>query len=364
MNNRHQNIIIQRLSADLLDKAYDWLCKQRHNSSAHNSVWHLRYYWATIKPQLLQQLQAGTYHLSPLRTYIIDGEYVTSWDALDSLVLKAIALVLQPHFTHHTYDTCTHLKHRGGIHGAIKKVRDHQETYAHVLKSDVYHYYESIDHQVLLSSLAKEIGCPHLLNLIKQYCERVEIKEGVYYHQTQGIPKGCPLSPLIAAFYLKPLDDELRDLGCYVRFMDDWILMVKTKQQLRKAIKRTHRVLKKLRLKMHPDKTYFGAEKKGFDFLGVHFGRVPRIAKASVQNHQTRIARRYAQGASEACIGAYRARWTSWCTSVLKCCIVTPDVRSCLPDIDTGSMETGREKTQRSCDDKPGQRTREARTSE
>lgn len=33
------------------------------------------------------------------------------------------------------------------------------------------------------------------------------------------------------------------------------------------------------------------------------------------------IAQRYTQGASYACIGVYVARWTSWCRSVLTCCI-------------------------------------------
>ncbi|NEO95090.1 MAG: hypothetical protein F6K56_34805, partial [Moorea sp. SIO3G5] len=37
-----------------------------------------------------------------------------------------------------------------------------------------------------------------------------------------GISLGCPLSPLMGALYLKPLDDRMAELGCfYVRYMDD-----------------------------------------------------------------------------------------------------------------------------------------------
>lgn len=71
---------------------------------------------------------------------------------------------------------------------------------------------------------------------------------------------------------------------------------------------------------MHPDKTFLGCIKKGFDFLGVHFGEQPKISKTSLENHRAKLARRYAQGASSACIGDYVARWTSWCAGVLKCC--------------------------------------------
>ena len=103
--------------------------------------------------------------------------------------------------------------------------------------------------------------------------------------------------------------------------MDDWVVMVKTKHVLRKVIKITHRVLTALKLKMHPDKTYLGGIKKGFDFLGVHFGETPKISKISEENHRTRHALRYARNESPSSIGPYRERWTSWCNRLLKCCI-------------------------------------------
>lgn len=137
---------------------------------------------------------------------------------------------------------------------------------------------------------------------------------------TQGIPMGCPLSPLMAAVYLKPLDDEMKQHGFYTRYMDDWVVMVKTKHQLRKIIKLTHRILHQLKLKMHPDKTFIGCIKKGFDFLGVHFGDTPRMSNKSLENHRSKLAQRYAQGVSKARIGAYIERWTSWCAGVLNCC--------------------------------------------
>ncbi len=74
------------------------------------------------------------------------------------------------------------------------------------------------------------------LNLIKQYCARTEIKNCLYYSIAKGIPKGCP-SAQIAALYLKPLDDALKNHGVYVRFMDDWGIMVCTKEQLRKVVR-------------------------------------------------------------------------------------------------------------------------------
>jgi hypothetical protein len=150
-------------------------------------------------------------------------------------------------------------------------VRDLQFNWDVLKPHRRHHYYESINHQVLLSAIEEYIPCKETLRLIRQYCERVEI-------------------------------------------------MVKTKRQLRKIIQLTHTLLNRLQLKMHPDKTFIGCIKKGFDFLGIHLGESPRISNTSLENHRSRLAQRYAQGASTTCIGTYLKRWTSWSAGVLQCC--------------------------------------------
>lgn len=57
----------------------------------------------------------------------------------------------------------------------------------------------------------------------------------------------------------------------YIRFMDDWVVMDKTRRQLRKAVKQTHPVLCQLKLETHTETTCIRLVEKGFDFLGYHF---------------------------------------------------------------------------------------------
>ena len=147
MNSKNSNITAARMASnEILELAYSWVCKQPEPRSHNNSVWDLRFNWATRLAVIQSQLLSGEYRLSPLRSYDINGEFISSWDASDAGVLKALTLTLQPLFSTESYTHCTHLKDAGGIHEAVKQVRQNQTSYKHLLKSDAYHYYESIDH--------------------------------------------------------------------------------------------------------------------------------------------------------------------------------------------------------------------------
>ncbi len=68
-----------------------------------------------------------------------------------------------------------------------------------------------------------------VLKLVWGYLRHLEDDGGIYLNVKQGISLGCPLSPLIATIYLKPLDDamEKSDLF-YARFLDDWVVLSPT----------------------------------------------------------------------------------------------------------------------------------------
>ena len=149
-----------------------------------------------------------------------------------------------------------------------------------------------------------------MLRLLWQYLKRTVCYGENYRDVTKGISLGCPLSPLMAALFLKPLDDAMQGSGLfYARFMDDWIVIAPTRWKLRKAVKQVNAILNRLLLKKHPDKTFIGRAERGFDFLGYFLTPWGISVSRNTMNHmKERIARLYEQGACVVGIGQYVSR--------------------------------------------------------
>ncbi len=113
----------------------------------------------------------------------------------------------------------------------------------------------------------------------------------------QGLPLGSPLSPLLGAIALFPLDEIMPtfDDVHYIRFMDDWCVLCRTRQQLRRVVRSTHKALERCGdLKLHPDKTFIGKIDKGFDFLGYHFdGRAQTPATSTIDRSKAKLLALY-----------------------------------------------------------------------
>ena len=123
--------------------------------------------------------------------------------------------------------------------------------------------------------------------------------------------------PLLGAIALKPLDDAMEKLGVfYVRYVDDWCILAKSKFKLRHAIKKMHRVLEKLQMKTHPDKTFIGRREKSFSFLGFQFcNQVLMISNASFENHEAKRLQLQEQQALTQRLVDYGRRWLRWFTA-------------------------------------------------
>ncbi len=311
-------IVIKDIITDgVLESAYAWLCKRRQGYPCDADVWSFRRNWEQEKTRLKAELLEGSYRVSLLsRVTLKNQQEIDLWSARDALVLKALSLVLVKHLP--ISKNCAHIRGHGGAKGAVRQVLRHLPQHRFVLKTDVKSYYSSIDHFLVLDQLAHYIKDPRVLNLIGQYLGRCAERGGLYWEYTKGIALGCPLSPVLGAFFLKVLDEQIERLGLfYVRYMDDILVLAPTRWWLRKAVKVLNRVFATLRLEKHPDKTFIGKIERGFDFLGYHFSPMGlRVATGTMVRFIEHAIRLYEQEPGEPCgpsrLGAYVKHWAAW----------------------------------------------------
>jgi RNA-directed DNA polymerase len=305
-----------------LDAAYAWLCHRRRHYPVHADVWHLRFHWAREKAYLLKLLNTQRYQFEPLQVVQrADGEVLPLWSSRDALVLKALSLLLAEVLP--VSPACTHVKGHGGLKYTVQKVYDELPSYRFVLRTDVKEYYASIDHFLLMEQLAGYIKDKFILNLLWQYLHRMVERGGLYKEIQRGISRGCPLSPLIGAFFLSRLDEQFQhDRLFYVRYMDDILIMAPTRWKLRRAVKRLNETFTTLKLEKHPDKTFIGKIDRGFDFLGYHLHfQGLSVAVITWTKFMARLHRLYEQKKTgDNCLtilGEYARRWRRWTSAGL-----------------------------------------------
>jgi hypothetical protein len=211
--------------------------------------------------------------------------------------------------------SCTHVKGHGSVKGAIRTLLRGLPDAPFVARFDIASYYQSMRHDVLLGQLRSTGACDADVAVVHDYLALPDTR-----HTGRGMVASGGLSPLLGGLYLVPLDhamDRLKSRSqrvAYVRYMDDVVLLAKTRWQLRRAIAALHGVLRSLYLRLHRVKRFIGRTSTGFDFLGyrLHPGRKLRPSKESLRRLRTRARRLYEREGDVIRLRQYVRRWWRW----------------------------------------------------
>lgn len=192
---------------------------------------------------------------------------------VDRVIQQAISQVLMkiydPEFSAYSYG----FRPKRSAHDAMEQVLEYlDEGYQWVIDLDIEKYFDTVNHDKLISTLREQINDKTTLHLIRSFLKAGIMEDGLVKPNKLGVPQGGPLSPILSNIYLDKFDKELEERGLhFVRYADDCNIFVKSKMSADRVMKSaTSWLERKLFLKVNATKTKVVRPTKS-NFLGFTF---------------------------------------------------------------------------------------------
>jgi RNA-directed DNA polymerase len=259
------------LSRENMIKALDKVVQNKGSAGvdgmeAYELKEYLKENWLNIKQAILE----GTYKPLPIKKVEIPKRSGGKRElgiptVLDRLIQQAINQTLQryidPQFSENSYG----FRPGRSAHDAIFRSQKYiQEGRGYTVDIDLEKYFDTVNHDKLMSKLRRNIKDQRVLDLIRKYLNTGVELDTV---REEGVPQGSPLSPLLSNIYLHMLDTELtRRKLKFVRYADDCQIFVGSAEAAERVMKSVSSYLEtKLKLRINRNKSRTGTI---CDFLG------------------------------------------------------------------------------------------------
>lgn len=177
---------------------------------------------------------------------------------IDRFIQQAIHQVLykvfDPEFSEFSYG----FRKGKNAQQAVQKALEYVNTGFHyVVDIDLSKFFDRVNHDYLMSLIAKKIPDKELLRLLRRYLQSSILINGIKQEHKEGTAQGSPLSPLLSNILLNELDKELSARGHkFVRYADDFSIYVRTKTSAERVMKSIRKFIEnKLHLKINEKKS-------------------------------------------------------------------------------------------------------------
>lgn len=261
--------------------------------------------------QLKKELETQTYQPRPTKTFVIRDpktRVITVPDFRERVVHHAICSVIGPIFEKSfIYDSYANRKLKGALKAIqrfdyfkrkltkngkpVNRAKSKNMVIGYALKCDIRHYFPSVDHEIMIRLIKKKIKDKGFLWLIEQIIRSHGGKQ-----PGKGMPLGNLTSQYFANIYLNELDKFVKHklkAKYYIRYLDDFLILGKSKQTLENYKKQIDSFLKiNLFVEIHTEKSKIIPLHKGVIFLGFKVFYYHRLLKkTNLKNFQEKISK-------------------------------------------------------------------------
>ena len=252
---------------------------------------YLTHHYQVLKQEILE----GIYQPSPVRKVVIPkaqgGTRMLGIPTVkDRLLQQAIAQWLSPKYEEQFSKNSYGFRPNRNAHQAVLEAQQYlQSGKTRVVELDLEKFFDTVNHDRLMSALSRTINDKRTLKLIRTYLRSGMMEGGMISQRHEGTPQGSPLSPLLSNIVLDELDKELEQRGLsYVRYADDCSIYVSSKKAANRVmLSITNYIETRLKLKVNLTKTKVSYATQstllGFSFYKYKGKWEIRIAEKSIE---------------------------------------------------------------------------------
>lgn len=264
----------------------------------------LKVHWLSVRAALL----ANQYQPSAVRAVDIpkpSGGVRTLGipTVLDRLIQQALLQVLQP-IVEPTFSESSYGFRPGrSAHQAVLAAQQYvQQGRTWVVDIDLEKFFDRVNHDILMSRVARHVVDDRVLKLIRRYLEAGLMREGVAEARGMGTPQGGPLSPLLSNILLTDWDRELERRGhAFCRYADDCNIYVRSETAGRHLLASMTRFLEeRLQLRVNANKSTCARTRErkflGYTLIAAAGTAWLRFARESEDRLRSRIRELLRQG--------------------------------------------------------------------